>query len=45
VWDVAHTGDRRGVCMVMVGRSEGKRPLTRLRHRWFGMDLVGLIPV
>jgi hypothetical protein len=27
-------GERRGVCRVLVGRLEGKRPLRRLRHRW-----------
>jgi hypothetical protein len=34
VWDVAHTGDRRSAYMVLMGRSEGKRPLSRPRHRW-----------
>jgi hypothetical protein len=27
-------GERRGVRMVLVGTSEGKRPLGRPRHRW-----------
>ena len=27
-------GDRRGVCRVLVGKPEGKRPLGRLRRRW-----------
>jgi hypothetical protein len=27
-------GDRRGVYRVLVGRSEGKRPLGRPRTRW-----------
>jgi len=27
VWHVARMGDRRGACMVLVGRSDGKRPL------------------
>jgi len=31
---VAHTGDRRGVCRVLVGKPEGKRPLGIPRHRW-----------
>ena len=31
---VARTGERRGVYMVLVGKSEGKRPLGRPRHRW-----------
>jgi hypothetical protein len=39
---VAHMGEGRGVYMVLVGRTEGKRPLGRPRHRWEGnikMDL------
>ena len=27
-------GERRGVCRVLVGKLEGKRPLERPRHRW-----------
>ena len=27
-------GDRNGVDRILVGRSEGKRPLGRRRHRW-----------
>jgi hypothetical protein len=27
-------GEGRGVCSVLVGRPEGKRPLGRDRHRW-----------
>jgi len=27
-------GERRGVCRVLVGKPEGKRPLGRRRHRW-----------
>jgi len=27
-------GERRGVCRVLVGKPEGKRPLGRPRHRW-----------
>jgi len=27
-------GKRRGVCSVLVGKPEGKRPLGRPRHRW-----------
>jgi hypothetical protein len=27
-------GERRGVYTVLVGKSEGKRPLGRPRHRW-----------
>ena len=31
---VACMGKRRGVCGVLVGKPEGKRPLGRPRHRW-----------
>jgi hypothetical protein len=31
---VAHMGEGRGVYRVLVGRSEGKRPLGRPRSRW-----------
>jgi hypothetical protein len=27
-------GEGRGMCMVLVGKPDGKRPLGRLRHRW-----------
>jgi hypothetical protein len=27
-------GERRGVCRVLVGKSEGNRPMGRLRSRW-----------
>jgi hypothetical protein len=27
-------GERRGIYRVLVGKSEGKRPLGRPRHRW-----------
>jgi hypothetical protein len=27
-------GEGKGVCMVLVGKSEGKRPLGRIRRRW-----------
>jgi hypothetical protein len=27
-------GERRGVCRVLVGKPEGKRPLGRPRRRW-----------
>ena len=32
--DVAHTGERKGVYRVLVGKPEGKRPVGRPRHRW-----------
>ena len=31
---VARIGEKRGVYRVLVGKSEGKRPLGRSRHRW-----------
>ena len=31
---VACMGERRGVCRVLVGEREGKRPLGRRSHRW-----------
>ena len=31
---VARMGDERGVCRVLVGKLEGKRPLGRPRRRW-----------
>jgi hypothetical protein len=34
VGHVAGTGEGRGVYGVLVGRTEGKRPLGRPRHRW-----------
>ena len=34
VGHVAFMGERRGVYWVLVGKSEGKRPLGRPSHRW-----------
>jgi hypothetical protein len=34
VGHVARIGEGRGVYRVLVGRPEGKRPLTRPRRRW-----------
>jgi len=34
VGHVARIGERSGVYRVWVGKTEGKRPLGRLRHRW-----------
>ena len=31
---VARMRERRGVCRVLVGKSDGRRPLGRPRHRW-----------
>jgi hypothetical protein len=38
-------GEERGVCRILVGKSEGKRPLGRPRRRWednIRMDLQEL---
>jgi hypothetical protein len=37
---VACMGEGRGVCRVLVGKPEGRRPLGRPRRRW--EDKVGL---
>ena len=34
VGHVARVGEKRDICRVLVGKSEGKRPLGRPRHRW-----------
>jgi len=42
VGHVARMGKRRGAYRVLVGRTEGRRPLGRPRHRWWDdikMDL------
>jgi len=31
---VARMGERGGVCRLLVGKTEGKRPLERPRRRW-----------
>jgi len=31
---VARVGERRGIYRILVGKSKGKRPLGRPRHRW-----------
>jgi hypothetical protein len=31
---VASMGEKRGVCRVLVGRPEKKKPLARPRHNW-----------
>jgi len=31
---LAYMGERRGICRVLVGKLEGKRPLGRPRRRW-----------
>jgi len=35
-------GDSRGTYRVLVGKSEGKRPLGRARRRWEGNIKMGL---
>jgi hypothetical protein len=40
-------GERRNVCMVLVGKPEGKKPLGRPRHngrviRWTGLVWLGI---
>jgi transposase len=41
-WNVARMGEGRGVCRVLVGRPEGKRPLGRPRRRWEDNIKMGL---
>jgi hypothetical protein len=39
---IALVGEKRNACRILVGKSEGKRPLGRPRHRWVNnikMDL------
>jgi hypothetical protein len=31
---VTRTGEKRNACRILVGKSEGKRPLGRQRYRW-----------
>ena len=31
---MARMGERRGLCRVVAGKPEGKKPLGRSRHRW-----------
>jgi hypothetical protein len=40
---VERMGEKRNVCMLLVGKPEGKRPLGRPRRRWIDnikMDLL-----
>ena len=39
---IARMGERRGVCRVLVGKPEGKRPLGRPRRRWEGNMKIAL---
>jgi len=39
---MAHTGDRKAAYRILVGKTEGKSPLGRPKHRWddnINMDL------
>jgi len=41
-WACGTMGEERGVCRVLVGKQEGRKPLERPRCRWvdnIGMDL------
>jgi len=40
--NVARMGEERGVYSVLVGKSEGKRPLGRLRCRWVDNIMMDL---
>jgi hypothetical protein len=31
---VAHMGEKRNACRILMGKPEGKRPLGRSRHWW-----------
>jgi len=39
---VERMGERRGVCMVLVGKPEGRRPLERPRRKWEDNIKMGL---
>jgi hypothetical protein len=42
---VARKGEKKNVCMLLVRKAKGKRPLRRPRFRWvdnINMDLVGI---
>jgi hypothetical protein len=38
---VAHMGEEKKVCEVLVRKPKGRRPLLRPRHRWGGWDQNG----
>jgi len=42
---VARIGEERGVCRVMVGKSEGRRPLGRPRRKWVDNIRLDLLEV
>ena len=39
---VARMGEERGVCMILEGKPEGKRPMGRHRRRWEDIIKMGL---
>lgn len=39
---VAHTGQKRNTCRILVGKSEGQRPPSSPRHRWDGNIIVDI---
>ena len=42
---VARMGEERGVCRVLVGKLEGRRPLGRPRRRWVDNNRLDLLEV
>ena len=42
---MARIGEERGVARVLVGKSEGRRPLGRPRRRWVDNIRMGLLEV
>jgi hypothetical protein len=38
---VARMVEKRNACRILVGKSEGKRPLGRPRHRWVDLREIG----
>ena len=41
---VARMGEERGVCRVLVGKPEGKKPLGRPRRRWVDSSKQAALP-
>jgi hypothetical protein len=38
-------GEKRNMYRLLIGKSEGKRPLGRLRHRWMDNIKMGLLEI